>query len=30
VNGDLFGAALGGDVLSARQRHAPTVARKGD
>jgi hypothetical protein len=30
VNGDLFGAALGGDVLSAHQRRAPTVTRKAD
>jgi hypothetical protein len=30
VNGDLFGAALGGDMLSARQLRAPTVAGKAD
>ena len=30
MNGDLFGAALGGDMLSAHQLHAPTVARDAD
>ena len=30
VNGDLFGAALGGDVLSAYQLRAPVVAGKAD
>jgi hypothetical protein len=30
VDGDLFGAALGGDMLSARQLRAPTLASKAD
>lgn len=30
MNGDLFGATLGSDVLSARQVRAPRVAREAD
>jgi hypothetical protein len=30
VNGDLFDATLGGDMLSARQLRAPTIAGKAD
>lgn len=30
VNGDLLGAAPGSDVLCARERHAPVVAREAD
>jgi hypothetical protein len=30
VSGDLFGAALGGDMLSTHQLRAPTVAGKAD